>query len=382
MGTEESKKIWEENAQFWDNAMGDESNEFHREVVRPKVESGDRFRYISYYEIYEADTSSYYYTGSVAYSFDGEAAITNAIDYVTTEDLPLLYILTGHGEAELSDAFSSALEKQNTETAELTLLTVDEIPEDADGILIYAPKRDISEEEADILNAYISAGGRLLVISGPQEEELTQLHSLLEVYGISFAEGIVVEGDRGYYAFNAPYVLLPELGTGEITEELSANNRYVIVPVAQGMNVDTAYGSADVTSLLDTSDASYSKASGYAMDTYEKEAGDAAGPFSVAVLVKDGEADGAVIWISSDNVMDDLYNSYSSGANTDFVMNAVSLLVGRGDSISIRSKSLDYNYLTISTAQSAFIKVCLIGIIPLLVLLYGLEDVIRRRRQA
>ena len=34
MGTEESKKIWEENAQFWDNAMGDESNEFHREVVR------------------------------------------------------------------------------------------------------------------------------------------------------------------------------------------------------------------------------------------------------------------------------------------------------------------------------------------------------------
>lgn len=37
MGTEESKKNWEENAQFWDNAMGDESNEFHREVVRPKV---------------------------------------------------------------------------------------------------------------------------------------------------------------------------------------------------------------------------------------------------------------------------------------------------------------------------------------------------------
>ena len=35
--TEESKKIWGENAQFWDNAMGDESNEFHREVVRPKV---------------------------------------------------------------------------------------------------------------------------------------------------------------------------------------------------------------------------------------------------------------------------------------------------------------------------------------------------------
>ena len=37
MRSEESRKIWEKNAQFWDNAMGDDSNEFHREVVRPKV---------------------------------------------------------------------------------------------------------------------------------------------------------------------------------------------------------------------------------------------------------------------------------------------------------------------------------------------------------
>ncbi len=34
---EKSKEIWNQNAEFWDNAMGDESNEFHRKVVRPKV---------------------------------------------------------------------------------------------------------------------------------------------------------------------------------------------------------------------------------------------------------------------------------------------------------------------------------------------------------
>ena len=34
MGTEESKKIWEENAQFWDNAMGDESNNFYLLILR------------------------------------------------------------------------------------------------------------------------------------------------------------------------------------------------------------------------------------------------------------------------------------------------------------------------------------------------------------
>lgn len=35
--TEESKALWNQNAEFWDHEMGDESNDFHREVVRPKV---------------------------------------------------------------------------------------------------------------------------------------------------------------------------------------------------------------------------------------------------------------------------------------------------------------------------------------------------------
>lgn len=34
---EESLEIWNDNAVYWDRYMGDESNEFHREVVRPKV---------------------------------------------------------------------------------------------------------------------------------------------------------------------------------------------------------------------------------------------------------------------------------------------------------------------------------------------------------
>lgn len=34
---DDSLKAWEANAQFWDNRMGDDSNEFHREVIRPKV---------------------------------------------------------------------------------------------------------------------------------------------------------------------------------------------------------------------------------------------------------------------------------------------------------------------------------------------------------
>lgn len=36
--TDESKKRWEKNADFWDERMGEDSNRFHREIIRPSTE--------------------------------------------------------------------------------------------------------------------------------------------------------------------------------------------------------------------------------------------------------------------------------------------------------------------------------------------------------
>ena len=118
------------------------------------VECGDRSRFISYDDIYlyDANMSSYSYD----VSFDGEGAITSAIDYVVNEDQPEIYVLEGHGEAELSESFREQLEKENIELNTFSLLTADAVPEDADGILIYGPSSDISEEEKTLLAEYVS----------------------------------------------------------------------------------------------------------------------------------------------------------------------------------------------------------------------------------
>ena len=101
------------------------------------VECGDKSRYISYDDIYQVDTSSYYTTASVSQSFDGEGQITSAIDYVVSDELPKIYLLSGHGEAALSDTFSNELTRSNYETVEdFSLLNVDEIPKDCDTLLI------------------------------------------------------------------------------------------------------------------------------------------------------------------------------------------------------------------------------------------------------
>ena len=213
------------------------------------VESGDKNRYIPYENIYQVDTNTYYTTGSISQSFDGEGQITSAIDYVVSTDLPQVYLLSGHGEAALSDTLSDELERSNYETvADFSLLNVDAIPEECDLLLINAPTSDISDEELTMLRDYVQGGGKLAVLSGPQQSaDLPNLQALLSDYGVTVNDGVVVDPNRDYYAFTAPYVLMPEIESSEITDPLKDGDYHVIVPIAAGLTVGETDSGATVT---------------------------------------------------------------------------------------------------------------------------------------
>ncbi len=340
------------------------------------VECGDRSRFIGYDDIYIQEADIYSYTYST--SFDGEGAITSAIDYVVTDDLPQLYVLEGHGEQELPQNFKEQIEKENIETNTLSLLTVDEVPEDADAILIYEPSSDLSEEEVDMLYEYAEDGGKLLVIAGPTEDGILEnLYGLLENYDVETCEGIVVEGNRDSYTMQ-PYVLLPEMSSHEITDSLIEENYYPNMPISQGMIINDESGA--VTPLLTTSSESFSKIAGYDLTTYEKEEGDVDGPFAVALSI-DCSNEGQIVWFSSAAFLDDMYNALSSGSNSDLAMNALSSLIGESEAMAIRSKSLNYNYLSITDSTASLLKTLMIGVFPLTYLGVGVFVILKRRRE-
>ena len=262
-------------------------------------------------------------------------------------------------------------------------MNVDEIPQDCDAILVNAPTSDISQEEQAMLQEYLQGGGRLLVLSA-RSRKLNSPTCTLFWKGTACRprKGIVVDTDREHYAFSAPYILMPELGSSDITAPLEESGHHVIVPIAQGLTTSEEAAGATVTPLLETSSDAFSKISGYGMTTYEEEDGDIGGLFALAVSVEDASAGGKLVWVASDYLLDDLYNSYSSGANLDFAMNSLSWMMGQQDAISIRSKSLDYNYLTISAGAATALKVFMIGVVPLVYLLVGVDEVLRRRKMA
>ncbi len=342
------------------------------------VECGEKYRYIPYADIYLTDID--YTTYSQVYSFDGEGAITSAIDYVVSEELPKIYTLEGHGEQELPAEFSEQIQKDNMEITSFSLLNEDAIPEDADCILIYAPSTDISEEERKLLAEYVDNGGKLMVLAGPSEEsDLTNLYAVLGSYGVETTEGIVVEGDRTHYALGAPYVMLPDIGDSSITDPIKEANYYIIVPLAKGLTISSS-SKGTATALLTTSDLAYSKVAGYALETYEQEEGDIEGPFVLGVDVTT-DNEGEIVWITSSYFLDELYNAYSSGANLDLAMNGLSSLIGESEAIAIRSKSLSYNYLTINESTASLLKAVMIAILPLIFVILGIIVTVERRKR-
>lgn len=206
--------------------------------------------------LYEADLSSYSYNTS----FDGEGAITSAIDYVVNEEQPQVYVLEGHGEAELPSTFSEQIEKDNVELTTFSLLTVDAVPEEADCVMIYGPTSDISDQEKEMLSDYVTGGGKLLVMAGPVDGgSLDNLYSLLSDYGVTANEGIVIEGDREHYAFQSPFALMPDMSSSDITDSLIEEHYYPILPISTGLTIEDG---SSATALLTTSDAAFSKVSG------------------------------------------------------------------------------------------------------------------------
>jgi len=351
------------------------------------VVCGGRNRVLGYYDIFKYDYQSDYY-GASGYGYDvsfaGEEALTSALDYVTSEDLPVAYALSGHGEAKLPDSLASLIEGENYELKkELSLLSLESVPEDCDLLIINAPQSDLSGDDADKLSAYLKGGGKLMLVTGLYENgaKLANLEGIASYYGVSEEEGIVIEGDPDYTIWNYNYYLLPDLdATHEITAPLAEAGYRALLPVARGLTVSVSLREGlRVTKLLTPSESSFVKPEGLAITSYDKEEGDKDGPFALAVAISEGDT--RIVWLSSAMALDESTDSSVSGANYDLFVNSLGWLAGKRGGVSIRAKSLEEARLTVASGEAARMSVIMIGVLPTLTLGVGIYVFARRKRR-
>lgn len=341
------------------------------------VVSGNTSKVVSSSDLYQYDIDYSTYTQTKS-AYDGEGQLTSAISYVTSEDLPKVYTITGHGETALDDTFKSALEKMNISVEDLTLLQEEAIPEDAAAVIINGPTSDFSADDATKISTYLAGGGKLIVTTAYNKTEDTpNFDGILSAYDIQVTNGLVMDSDSSHY-YQYPFYLLPDVASAIQTSKVS---NYVFMPYAQALtNAGVHTDTITWTDLLTTSDNAYVKTDISNITTFEKESGDQSGKFTLAANVTDSESGADITVVASVLAFSNDADSIVSGQNLALFKGIASTFASSDSAVSIDAKPYTYTTLSVNQSVAIMSETLLVMVLPVALIVIGIVIWYRRRR--
>lgn len=351
------------------------------------IDGGNWYMYETDYGTFDASTYEMYYNygyvdGTDPFMFYGEMNLTGALDYVTNADIPKAYILTGHGETEITSEFLAFIDRENIEYETFSLLTGDgSVPADADIIIINVPTNDFKEAETEVLVEYYKNGGNIILATAYSYYSNTlmpNLSNMLNTMGLVSADGIIVEGNANNY-YQYPTYIIPQT---EATCPFSLENlsgKQVFLPYSHGIQKAEGTGNS-VFGIFSTSDKAYLKQDPSASESFEKEDGDIDGPFYLAAASCPANSDNTsgIVWISSPLVLD---YGYDLGGNSVFFTETLNWMCEKETGISILGVNLNSDMLNVTEGAAIGWGFALVIVLPLAVLGAGLYVWITRRRR-
>jgi ABC-type uncharacterized transport system involved in gliding motility auxiliary subunit len=133
-----------------------------------------------------------------------EQSLTNTLKKVILGQAKKVYFVQGHGEKDTSasdpSGYSGAVQQlkgDNFEAAPLNLAQQGKIPDDASVLIIAGPKSDLLPGEIDAVTAYLTRGGKLMLMLDPpttaDAPDPTGLIALAKSWAIDVGRNIVID---------------------------------------------------------------------------------------------------------------------------------------------------------------------------------------------
>ncbi|MCL2322547.1 MAG: GldG family protein, partial [Oscillospiraceae bacterium] len=251
--------------------------------------------------------------GSVTQS-NVEKSVTEAITYVTSDKMRTIYVTTGHQEMVLNSTITKDIQNRNYSVTSINLNNEDISFDTTDMIMMFSPKIDLSQTEANKLKDYLSKGGRCVFAIDYIRDDFPNLKSLINAYGLDLKKSIIIEADTSKASPSTPYNFIPTIKSHGITQNIGQGSIYLSssMPI---LELDTRKSTLELTPLLTSSALSYDKTED--SQSIDKAAGDASGPFTVAELVIDkasntgASKDTEVLVVSTSSFVDSTFLQYA-----------------------------------------------------------------------
>ena len=355
------------------------------------VKNGDRETTLTTSDLYTYDYTTYESIDTT------EEAITNAIMEVTIDEKPHIYVFNGntYNDAEKSlGIIANALIDEANEVELLDILTKGSVPEDCSCLIITTLKQDLSDLERDKILEYINKGGKLLILTSQNtlDVDTPNFDKILAQYGVSINSGVILEQDSSKTLYDTPNMILAE-ASASFMDQIDMTLRLFLVNAGKIQFEDsTKLEELGVTyeTIASTSEKSFvrtdlSKSSKTRVDGDSEEGSCVVGAH-ITKTISDDVTSQLIIYsnetfASTSQLIlgyQSIYAAYMYN-NEDIVLNSVSHLTERTDTITIRKTDESENY-TVTDQEDVIIKTIIFNV-PVIIIVIGIGVWIYRRRK-
>lgn len=355
------------------------------------VKSGEKEKTLTESDMYTYDYNTYKQINRT------EEAFTNAIVEVTLEEKPKIYVYTGKTINDPNVALSSAVSKLKEDSNEvefLDILSKGNVPEDCDVLVMTTLKSDLSEIERDKILEYINNGGKILILTSQNlyDVNLPNFNNILAQYGISIGYGAIFEQDNSKMMSGSPELIVENAGAS-FMDKIGMSLKVCLLDAGKINFDEDKLGELNVEyeTIARSGEKSFIRTD-FNLNSYGKTEMDSEEAESIVAarvtknLTEDKKSE--LIIFSNELFASDMkmpvMNQYYMYAvdlynNKDVVLNSISYLTKREDSITIRKNDETEKY-TVTESQNLIIQ-AIIFIVPVVIIIAGIVVWQVRRRK-
>ena len=346
------------------------------------VKCGEHIKHIPSSNMYETETSLDYSTfqyQSVTKGINAEACLSGAIVYVISDEIPVVYISTGNGEADMTSYSKVKLNitNNNFDIKELNLNQSD-IPEDCAVIMFISPTSDLSTTALNRLKTWFNTtNGNVICLMDYLKSgtEFTNFNTLFSLFSLKLNNDVVKESSDYCITGKPQWFTASTLSPSDSPLEGTSKASGYFFDTRSIEILSTSNEYSDSAALVKTS------AGAVATDiiTGQESAGE-------KVLMASGRYQGGLdvskilLAGSSLNLQDEYIQSTGSPTAGGILVKSLNWMASNsneGDLIPTK----EYSTETVSVTQSQYNMWSVIGylVYPLIVVVIGLVIWIKRR---
>lgn len=355
------------------------------------VKTEKRYRVLTYSDLFNIQYSQDYSSSQVYSNVEG--SLVSALNAVISNKLPVVAFDTGHSEKQDMTAFKKLLNNNSFETKDFSLMT-DQIPDNAQMVVLSEPTKDYTDDEikklSDFLGSTTLAGDRSLMATfAPSQAQMPKLATFLQEWGIQVPASVIVESDQSKFISSNPANILSDIQSNLQLKPGSGggqpNYGYFVTPQASPINLlFETKGGKTTYSLAKSSDSCYLvDNSTKSTDNLPKKASNTAALTQESVKNGDKTYNASVIAIGSSALFTDgIVNSGTFGNGT-YMVDLAKYATGTSDSsseVQITAKPMNATDITATAQVSSILGLgVFMLLIPLIIVVLGIWVYHKRR---